>query len=87
MTFLTFTNHFLTLSCLNFFTSAWLSTAIRLLLLSDKDEDFDRGVLLKGLQLDGDLEEGLTLKTKLSDVMSKVKSNPLGSIILQINCF
>ena len=38
----------------------------RLLLLGDKDEDFDRGdVLLQGLQLDGDLEEGL-----LSDVMS-----------------
>ena len=38
----------------------------RLLLLGDKDEDFDCGdVLLQGLQLDGDLEEGLQ-----SDVMS-----------------
>ena len=43
-----------------------------MLLPSDKDEDFDCGeALLDGLQFDGDLEEGLTFKTKLSYVMSK----------------
>ena len=43
-----------------------------MLLPGDKDEDFDRGeVILQWLQLDGDLEEGLTFKTKLYDVMSK----------------
>ena len=58
-----------------------------MLLPGDKDEDFDRGeVLLHGLQLDGDLEEGLTFKIKLSDVMSKVNANPSGSIIFQIHC-
>ena len=47
-----------------------------MLLPSDKDEDFDNGVvLLYGLQLDGDLEEGLTFKIKLSDVMSKANAN------------
>ena len=60
----------------------------RLLLPGDKDEDFDYGeVLLQELQLDGDLEEILTFKTKLSDVMSKANANPLGSIIFQIPCF
>ena len=59
-----------------------------MLLLGDKDEDFDRGeVLLQRLQLYGDLEEGLTFKTKLSDVMSKANVNPFGSIIFQIHCF
>ena len=61
-----------------------------MLLPSDKDEDFDRGeVLLQRLQLNGDLEEGLAFKTKLSDVMSKAKANanPSGSIIFQIHCF
>ena len=49
----------------------------RLLLLSAKDEDFNRGkVLLQGLQLDGDFEERLTFKTKISDVMSKENANP-----------
>ena len=55
--------------------------------LVKNDEDFDRGeVLLQGLQLDGDLEEGFTLKTKLSDVMSKANANPSSSIIFQIHC-
>ena len=59
-----------------------------MLLPCDKDEDFDHGeVLLQGLQLDGDLDEGITFKTKLSDVMSKAKANPSGSIIFQIHCF
>ena len=49
-----------------------------MLLPIDKDEDFHYGeVLLWGLQLDGDLEEGLTFKTKLSDVMSKANANIL----------
>ena len=59
-----------------------------MLLPGDKDEDFDQGeVLLQALKLDGDLEEGMTFKTKLSDVMSKANANPSGSIIFQIQCF
>ena len=53
-----------------------------MLLPGDKDGDFDRGeVLLQGLQLDGDIKDGLIFKTKLYDVMSKVNANPSGSII------
>ena len=59
-----------------------------MLLPSDKDEDFDRGeVILQGLQLDGDLDEGLTFKTKLSDMMSKANANPSSSVIFQIHRF
>ena len=43
-----------------------------MLLPCDKDKNFNCGeVLLLGLQLDGDLEEGLTFKAKLSFLMSK----------------
>ena len=41
----------------------------------------------RGLQLDRDLEDGLTFKTKLSDVISKANANPLGSIIFKIHSF
>ena len=59
-----------------------------MLLPGDNDEDFDRGeVLLQRLQLDGDLEEAFTYKTKLSDVMLKANANSSGFIILQIHCF
>lgn len=50
-----------------------------MLLPGDEDEDVDDGkVLIQGLRFDGDLEEGMALKTHLSHVTSD--TSPTGSI-------